>query len=1289
MSVSLKELRHTLDRCMMSDRFSLRRKLSGLERDNAKMADATQRIAGLTGEINASAARAAERQARLPKPEFPAELPVVARREEIAAAIAAHQVVIICGETGSGKTTQLPKICLELGRGVYGLIGHTQPRRIAARSVAMRIAEELGGEMGGAVGYKVRFTDRIGANTHIKLMTDGILLAEMQANRWLDQYDTIIIDEAHERSLNIDFILGYLKTLLPRRPDLKVIVTSATIDPERFAKHFSNAPIIEVSGRTYPVEVRYRPLVADDDDDRDRDMPQAIIEAVDELARLGPGDVLVFLPGERDIREVAERLRKHHPPHTEILPLFSRLTTQEQDRVFSPHIGRRVVLATNVAETSLTVPGIRYVVDTGFARISRYSARTKVQRLPIEPVSQASANQRAGRCGRVSAGVCIRLYSEQDYLGRPRFTDPEIQRTNLASVILQMLALKLGDIDDFPFVDVPDGRFISDGYKLLQELGAISSARVLTDLGRTLAKLPIDPRLARMVAAAANEGSLVEILVIVSALSVQDPRERPFDAQQAADEKHARFQDPQSDFMALLKLWDYLHEQEKHLSNSKFRALCKNEFISYVRLREWRDIYAQLKEQSAQVELKSNMEPATYEQIHRALLTGLLSNVAFKQEGSEYQGSRGSKIHIFPGSSLAKKPPKWIMAAELMETSRLFARMAARIEPEWIEALAPHLLKRSYSEPHWEKRSGQVGAFEQVSLYGLIIVAKRKINYGPIDPVMSRELFIRHALVEGDFSTDAPFVKHNRDLVAQIEDLEAKSRRQDILVDDQSMFEFYAERLPADIYSAQAFEQWRKRLTSAETKALGVTREHLMRHGAENVTSQQFPATIMCGGVSMPVLYRFEPGHEEDGVTAVVPLLALSHVKAESFEWLVPGLLEAKITELIRSLPKALRRNFVPAPEFGRACADTLTASDASLLATLAAQLKKMTGVDVPLDAWRPQELPTHLRMNFHVVDERGKTLAIGRDLAALRTKLQGQAREVFAELPSHSFDRKGLTRWDFGVLPESLEVKSRGLVVRGFPALTDDGESVSLTLMDTSEKAARATHDGVRRLIVLALPQQIKYLQKNLPNISRLCLLFQAVGSCDQLRQDIIDAVLEQAFFADPAPVRDAATFERRLEQGKGNLVAIANTVCEQVLATLTEYQALKKRLKVSVPPTWIPAMSDIKQHVDSLIFKGFVSATPAQWLPHLPRYLKAVQKRLDKLAVSLSKDREHMLDVASLWQILDERMRKAQAKGQIDPELIRLRWLFEELRVSLWAQDLKTVESVSVKRLQEQLKK
>ncbi len=1274
---------------MIADRHVLRRKLTDVERNSAKNSASDGRIAALANDVQVSLDRAAERLARLPKPEFPEELPVVGRREEIAAAIKANQVVIICGETGSGKTTQLPKICLELGRGAYGLIGHTQPRRIAARSVATRIAEELKSELGGVVGYKVRFTDRVSANTNVKLMTDGILLAEMQNDHWLNHYDTLIIDEAHERSLNIDFILGYLKTVLPRRPDLKLIVTSATIDPQRFSKHFSNAPIIEVSGRTFPVEVRYRPLLVDDDDDRDRDMPQAIIEAVDELARLGPGDVLVFLPGERDIREVAERLRKHHPPHTEILPLFSRLTTQEQDRVFKSHVGRRIVLATNVAETSLTVPGIRYVIDTGLARISRYSARTKVQRLPIEPVSQASANQRSGRCGRVSAGVCIRLYSEQDYLGRPLFTDPEIQRTNLASVILQMMALKLGDIDDFPFVDPPDSRFIVDGYKLLQELGAIDANRVLTQQGRTLAKLPIDPRLARMTSAAAAEGSLVEVLVIVSALSVQDPRERPFDAQQAADEKHARFHDPQSDFMALLKLWDYLQEQEKHLSNSKFRALCKADFISYVRLREWRDIYAQLKEQIGQLELKFNMEPATFEQIHRALLTGLLGNIVFKQEGTEYQGSRGSKVYLFPGSALFKKPPKWAMAAELVETSRLYARMVARIEPEWLEVLAAHLLKRSYSEPHWEKRVGQVAAFEQVSLYGLIIIPKRKVNYGPIDPVLSRELFIRHALVEGDFSTNAPFFQHNRDLVAQIEDLEAKSRRQDILVDEQSMFEFYDQRVPANIYSGQSFEQWRKQLSSEETNALLVTREHLMRHGAENITHKEFPPTITCSGVSIPVQYRFEPGHEEDGVTSIVPLLALSHVKAERFEWLVPGLLEAKVTELIRSLPKALRRNFVPVPDYARACMENLVPDDSSLLVALGAQLRKMAGIDIPLEAWRPQELPPHLRMNFQIVDEHGKILAIGRDLSALRAKLQGQAREVFADLPSHAFDKKGMTRWDFGSLPTSLEVKSKGLVVSGFPAITDTGDAVALTLLDTAEKAAQATHDGVRRLFVLALPQQIKYMQKNLPHINRLCLLFQSIGSCEVLRQDIVDAVLERAFFADPTLIRDPATFEKRLADGKGNLVALTSVICEDLLAVLTEYQVLQKRLKMPSTPAWIPAMTDIKEQVDALIYPGFVLNTPALWLSHLTRYLKAIQKRLDKLGNALAKDKEHMLDVNSVQRLLSERSKKKPAAAAPDPELIRFRWLTEELRVSLWAQDLKTVESVSVKRLLEQLKK
>ncbi len=1021
------ELKARIEQAMLADRRRLLHRLRRRPRGQA--------LARLEADIAASVARREQRAAQRPRPCFSADLPVIASRERIAEAIEQHQVVIVCGETGSGKTTQLPQICLELGRGVAGLIGHTQPRRLAARSVAARIAEELNTPLGEAVGYKVRFSDRSGVDGYIKLMTDGILLAETQGDRLLEHYDTLIIDEAHERSLNIDFLLGYLKQLLPRRPDLKLIVTSATIDPERFSRHFGDAPIIEVSGRSYPVEIRYRPLAAESEDERDRGELEAIIEAVDELAREGPGDMLVFLAGERQIRETAEALRKHHPPATEILPLYARLSAADQARVFRPHRGRRIVLATNVAETSLTVPGIRYVIDPGRARISRYSYRTKVQRLPIEPISQASANQRSGRCGRVSAGICIRLYSEDDYLARPRFTEPEIQRTSLASVILQMEALGLGRIDAFPFIDPPDPRYIRDGYKLLHELGAVDQRQRITPLGRRLARLPIDPRLGRMILAAGEEQCLSEVLVICAALSIQDPRERPFDKQQAADEQHRRFAAEGSDFLAYLRLWEYYRQQERHLSQNKLRKLCQREFLSYVRLREWRDIWSQLKTIAAELGLRANAQPAAGDAVHRALLSGLLANVGLKHENREYLGARNSRFHLFPGSSLGKQPPRWLMAAEIVETSKVYARTAARIEPQWIERVGAHLLKRSYHHPHWEKRAGRVLAFERVTLYGLVVVAKRKVDYGPLDPQEARRIFICEALVAGELQTEAAFFRHNQALLEEIGQLEAKARRQDILVDEAVLEQFFDQRLPADIHSARQLEAWLKR-DPEHDRRLRLERGELMRHDATAVSGQRFPDQLVVGGVVLPLHYQLDPGREDDGVTATIPLPALAQLRPEPFEWLVPGLLEEKVTWLIKALPKRLRKHCVPAPHYARACIEAMTPGEGGLLASLSRQLRRIAGVDVSEDDWRLETMPAHLRMNFAVVDDQGRELARGRDLEQLQQRLREQAGQSFASLEHHPLERRGLTRWDFGELPESVTVSSGGLKLVGYPAL-------------------------------------------------------------------------------------------------------------------------------------------------------------------------------------------------------------------------------------------------------------
>jgi ATP-dependent helicase HrpA len=1289
-----KSLAAEIAACMLQDQHRLRRRLHALRQ--RKGGDPAP-LEGLAAEIERSRACREQRLARLPHPEFPPELPVSERREEIARAIAEHQVVIVCGETGSGKTTQLPKICLTLGRGAAGMIGHTQPRRIAARSVAARIAEELHSPLGDAVGYKVRFGDRVGPDSYVKLMTDGILLAETQSDRYLEQYDTLIIDEAHERGLNIDFLLGYLKQLLPRRPDLKLIITSATIDPERFAHHFGDAPIVSVSGRTYPVEVRYRPIATENEDERERTQQTAILDAVDELSTLGSGDVLVFLSGEREIRETAEALRKHHPPGTEILPLFARLSAAEQQRVFHPHGRRRIVLATNVAETSLTVPGIRYVVDPGFARISRYSHRTKVQRLPIEKVSRASADQRKGRCGRIAAGACIRLYSEEDYLARPEYTPPEILRSNLAAVILQMQALRLGDPEAFPFVDPPEPRMIRDGYQTLLELGAVDERQRLTDPGRQLARLPVDPRVGRMILAARDEGCLAEVLVIAAALSVQDPRERPLDAQQKADEAHRRFADERSDFLAYLKLWEAWHEQARHLSQSKLRRWCTEHFVSYVRMRDWHDIHQQLANLVKDMGLRPNELPAEYEPVHRALLAGLLGNIAFRTETHEYSGARGVKLSIFPGSGLFKKPPKWMVAAELVETARLYARTVARIEPEWIEGIAGHLIKRHYADPHWEKDAGQVAAFERVTLYGLTLVPRRRVNYGPIDPATSRELFLRGALVDGELRTRAPFFQHNQHLLEEIEGIEAKSRRRDVLVDEETLYAFYAERVPEGIYSAAAFERWRKEAERREPRLLFLTREYLMRHAAPGVTAEQFPDRLRVRDLDLPLAYRFEPGHEEDGVTVSVPLAVLNQLPPEPFEWLVPGLLKDKVLALLRALPKSLRRNFVPAPHYADAAVGALAFREGMLNAALARVLQRMTGVAVPLDAWRPEELPPHLRMHFRVLDERGKEAAKGRDLEALQQRFGARAQETFARLPTSQYERNGITRWDIGDLPDRVPIERHGMRLQGYPALADQGDAVALRLVDAPEAAAREHRAGLRRLFLLQCAQQVKYLERHLPGIGTSCLQYAALPAapgerspetppCEELKRDLIHAAAERVLLGDGPLIRTASEFEARCLQAQKTLIETANELAGLVGRVLAEYHEVARRLAGPAAPATIDAHRDVREQLTHLVHRGFVAHTPWETLTHFPRYLKAIRLRLEKLPNAPGRDRERILEIAPLWRAWLQRAEHDRKCGVEDPELECYRWMLEELRVSLFAQELRTPAPVSVKRLQRQ---
>jgi len=1288
----LQQLEHLLKQTMLADQFPLRRRLQNLRRNSDIKAE---QVGALEKQINKSVALRSLRQQQIPKPTFENDLPVIDRREEIAKAIDDNQVIILSGETGSGKTTQLPKICLELGRGVAGLIGHTQPRRIAARTVATRIAEELKSELGEVVGYKVRFHDQVKADkSYIKLMTDGILLAETQNDKFLNQYDTIIIDEAHERSLNIDFLLGYLKQLLPKRPDLKVIITSATIDTERFSKHFNNAPVIEVSGRTFPVEIRYRPPAGDDDEQRDYDMIRGIVEAVDELCKEGQGDVLVFLSGERDIRDVSEALRKHHPPKTEILPLLARQSAAEQNRVFKTGVHRRIVLATNVAETSLTVPGIKYVVDPGFARISRYSVRNKVQRLPIEKVSQSSANQRSGRCGRVSAGIAIRLYDEDDFNNRPAFTDPEVLRTNLASVILQMASLKLGEPAKFPFINPPPDKMINDGFRLLEELNAVNKQRKLTESGRQLAKLPIDPRIARMVLSAQQRNCLAEVLVIASALSIQDPRERPMDKQYAADEAHSKYKDERSDFLGFIKLWELYHDKKKHLTQNKLRKYCKEHFLSFIRLREWHDIHQQLHVQVTQMGLKPNQVPAEYQEIHQALLSGLLSNIAIKTDKTEYTGTRNLKLKIFPGSALHKKGPKWIMAAELVETGRLYSRIVAKIEPEWVESVAGNLVRRQYADPHWEKKPAQVVAFEQVSLYGLPIVARRRVHFGPIDPVMSHEIFIRDALVQGDWFCRGPFFKHNIELIKSIEQLEQKSRRRDVLVDDEVLFEFYKQRIPGHIINGAGFEKWRKKAEQQQPQLLFLDRDELMQHQAEHVTGDSFPDQMLVNLVPLSLEYHFEPGKEHDGVTQSIPLSLLNQTNADRYEWLVPGLLRDKVIFLIKSLPKSQRRHFIPVPNFADKCLKNMSPEMGPLLPALSEQLRKLTGVSIALSDWNLADLPNYLQMNFRLVDEQGDLLEESRDLNQLKQQWATEAAASFRQMPDSEYEQQGLTAWSFGDLPESITLQQNGLEMTAYPALVDKQDHVDLTLMDTQQQASNFTAKGLRRLFMLAQADSIKYLNKHLPNIKTMCLHYVSVqaspfGDAEevsqspskQLKADLIDVAFDRCFILDQHAILSKDDFEQRLEQKRSELILTATELAQQTAKPLAEYHAIAKRLSGNMPITALDAIKDIRVQLNHLIYQGFVHHTADDALKRLPMYFQAIGQRLDKIKTDPTRDRQWMNEVTPHWQRYLANVNKLSSA-----EFEHYRWMVEEFRISLFAQGIKTTYPVSAKRLSKQ---
>jgi ATP-dependent helicase HrpA len=1291
-----------LSECRLRERAPLRRTLLGLRRRAGAGEPLEAELARVAERVTASAASVAARRARIPAVSFPPELPISACVPAIAEAIAGHPVTVVCGDTGSGKTTQLPKVCLAAGRGITGVIGHTQPRRLAARSVAVRIGAELGPAGALLVGHKVRFSDRTHPETAVKLMTDGILLAEIPADRELLAYDTLILDEAHERSLNIDFLLGYLRRLLPRRPDLKVVITSATIDPVRFARHFAGAPVIEVPGRTYPVEVRYRPLAAADEDERDQGLQRAVLEAVDELAAEGPGDVLVFLPGEREIRETGEALRKHHPAGAEVLPLYARLSAGEQQRVFQPASRRRVVLATNVAETSLTVPGVRYVVDTGLARISRYSHRTKVQRLPVEPISGASADQRKGRCGRLGPGVCIRLYAEEDLAERPRFTEPEILRTNLAAVILRMEALGLGAVERFPFVDPPDRRYVSDGYRLLGELGAVDRERHLTGLGRELARLPLDPRLGRMVLAAREEGCLAEVLIIVSALSVQDPRERPSEHRAAAEAAHREHQDPRSDFLSLLRLWSFYHGEARHLSQSKLRKLCREHFLSYFRMREWHDVHQQVLGLLHDMGVRPNEEPAEPERVHRAVLAGLIGHIGLRREDGAYRGPRGLVFHLGSGSALAARGPRWVMAAELVETRRVYARTVAPIDPRWVEALAGDLARRHHSEPHWDERRAEVMVFEEVTLWGMPLITHRRVPCLRVDPVAAREVFLREALVGGRLAPDTPFLRHNLGLLAELAALEHKARRRGVMVDEETVHRFYEERVPEGIASERALAAWRREAERAEPRVLYLTREALASEEARAVTPERFPDVLWVGETRLPLTYRYEPGHEADGVTVRVPLLLLASLPDEPFEWLVPGLLAEKLAALIRGLPRLLRRNFVPVPDFARDCVEALPGAVGDLLDALGGELRRRTRVEVPRASWHLDRVPEHLRMRFEVVDATGWVLAASRDLGGLRRRLARECREAVEAGGWPGLPEGPRRRWDLGDLPGRVEAVQGGVAVTGYPALRDRGDAVVVAVLPTRGEADRVHRAGVRRLFALDLAPQLAQVERSLPRLDTLCLAYSTLPDapsataeaeprrppCKELREDLVAAAIDRCFLPEGTVPRTEAQYRERREAGRADLAGTLAEVHARVGEVLHLHRETRARLAGRVPPGCEEGFADVGRQVDRLVYRGFVVETPARWLGELPRYLRAALERLGRMGREPQRDARDQGEVARLWDewLALSGQGRARRSG-LPVEAEELRWVIEELRVSLFGRGLKTLLPVSVPRLQRQL--
>lgn len=1278
-SSELKNIYDRLTKGRSSDRSRLKRKYDRLKKLNR---DKNPEWDALLRDIEISVQNKLDRENRLPKCDFDDNLPINQHVDEISAAIRNHPVTIICGETGSGKTTQLPKLCLTLGRGVDGIIGHTQPRRLAARTVAKRIAEELQSELGSDVGFKIRHQDVTNKHSYIKLMTDGILLAELQQDRYLNQYDTLIIDEAHERSLNIDFILGYIKQLLPKRPDLKVIITSATIDVTRFSEHFNNAPIIEVSGRTWPVDVLYRPIEEPDEDVEPVSREEIVLHAIRELTSYDMGDILIFMEGEGEIHETDKFLRKQNLRDTDILPLYARLSSSRQNKIFAPHKRRHIVLATNIAETSLTIPGIRYVIDTGMARISRYSYRSKVQRLPIERVSMAAANQRKGRCGRTSEGICIRLYSEEDFSSRAEYTEPEILRTNLASVILQMKALKIGDIAQYPFINPPDKKFINDGMRLLREINALDKDERLTPIGRKLVRFPLDPRHARILLAAHDFNCLHEILIIVSALGIQDPRERPVDKQQKADESHKQFADDDSDFLWFLNLWNFYQKQIKQLSQNKLRKLCQTNFLSFMKMREWIDIHRQLRHVCTDMGLLLNTEPASYQNIHCAILSGMSSHVAFLSDKHEYTGARDIKLNLFPASGQFHKKPKWVVAAELVETSRLFARNVARIDSAWLINVATHLLKHSYSDAHWDSKSSRVVALEKISLYGMTLVAGKKINYGAINPIESKALFIRNALIEGDLESSTRFFKQNNEVIKEVRHLEVKSRRPDIL-NEEAIYEFYNKSLPEYVYDGQSFAAWSKKLNNNQKQRLCLTKESIINRETDDITEFTYPDNIDFNGMQLPLEYKFLPGTKEDGLSVDVPLEVLNQFDQNQMDYLVPGLIEEKITLLLKSLPKSIRKALVPIPETATECVNNIKNHSISLKQNLISYLFKTRNVDIAINDFVEGDLPEHLRTNFRIVDAENKLIAEGNDIVELKNKLATQIEHAFTDLYQDAFGEEEISSWNFGDLAIEEKVTSKENVITSYPSLLEEDGKVYRYAFDNLRTAEYYLKFGLRGLLKKSLIKEIKFLRKNLRGIDKIALLYTRYGKKEDLVDSIINLVLDETFLFEKKLIRKQDHFLANLEQGRSELIGNADRICVILQKILELNLKVQTLLSDASMLKYSHAVKDIEEQLEYMMFHGFIEDIDTEYLKQYPRYLEAIIKRMEKLEYGIDRDLQSTKQIQTHWDRIKKLVDHAYETDGNTTGFDEYRWMCEELRISLYAQGLKTKIPVSLKRM------